>query len=71
MDRRQLLSSGAMILALLTGNLACARPADMAESNHQSVDTQSMTRGDRDGPVNGLVTVDRDESFETVVTLLC
>jgi uncharacterized protein (DUF302 family) len=68
MDRRQLLSSGAMTLALLTGNLARARPADMAGNNHQSIDTQSMPSRDRNASVTGLVTVDRDESFETVVT---
>lgn len=63
MDRRQLLTSSAATLALLTGNVAGARPISNVQGN--SRDEPSPTS---DGHANnGLITVDRDESFETVV----
>ena len=67
MNRRQLLASSVTTLALLTGNTAGARPISDAGSSPLPNDEPSFASMDRAVPENGLVTVDREESFETVV----
>lgn len=67
MNRRQLLTSSVTTLALLTGNVARARPINDAEGSRLPEAEQSLASLDRTSPKNGLITVDREESFETVV----
>lgn len=69
MNRRQLLTSSITTLTLLTGgqNIAHARPIGDARNSLSPKDEQSIASMDRTAPANGLVTVDRDESFEAVV----
>lgn len=63
MDRRQLLTSSAAALALLTGNTASARPIGDIQSNSGD----KLSPMSEDHADNGLITVTRDNSFETVV----
>jgi uncharacterized protein (DUF302 family) len=65
MNRRQLLSSGVITLSLLTGNGARAR--SIAGVERGVSEEQSIANEGSDVPENGLVTIDREESFETVV----
>jgi uncharacterized protein (DUF302 family) len=56
-----------MTLALLTGNDARARSINNLGNSLRDGDEHSVANDETAGSPNGLVTIDRNESFETVV----